>query len=44
MLLFLFPKCIHKDKFYLISEFASILQSEIELSLIDLEVKRVLAN
>lgn len=41
---FLFPGCIHKDKFYLILESANILQSETGLSLIDLEVKIVLGK
>lgn len=41
---FLFSKCIHKDKFYLISELAYILQSETELSIIDLEIKIVLGR
>lgn len=39
---FLFPKCIHRDKFSFIPEFASILQSDTQLFLIDLEVKIVL--
>lgn len=41
---FLFSKCIPKNKFYLSSELASILQREAEVSLIDLEIEIILGK
>lgn len=42
---FLLSKCIHKAKSHLfLIEFAYILQSKVELSLIDLEIKIVLGK